>query len=291
MQTILQLLVTALQIGAVYVLFALGLTLIFGVLKIVNFAHGQLFTLSALMVATVIPRLIDAGWPVPVAYIGACVVGVGTAGVLSALLFQFGFRRVERDMTGSFILSAGLVLLMDGLFLDMFGGSVRPVPSPIEGNVAFLGITVASQRLVVCGVAIALTLALTWALAGTKFGKALRAVAINHEAAMLQGIPYRKIAFRGFVVAAVIGAIAGALVAPLAAVSPSLGDSYLVKGFIAAIIGGMGSVAGAILGSLFIALIESFGGFYFDPSIASLAIFVLVMVVLLVRPKGLLGHG
>ena len=291
MQNILQLLVTALQIGAVYVLFSLGLTLIFGVLKIVNFAHGQLFTLSALMVATVIPRLTDAGWPLPIAYLTACVVGVATAGLLSAVLFRFGFRYVERDMTGSFILSAGLVLLMDGIFLDIFGGSVRAVPAPIEGNVTFLGITVASQRLVVCGVAIALTLALTWALNGTRFGKALRAVAINHEAAMLQGIPYRKIAFRGFVIAAVIGAIAGALVAPLAAVSPSLGDSYLVKGFIAAIIGGMGSVAGAILGSLFIALIESFGGFYFDPSIASLAIFVLVMLVLLVRPNGLLGRG
>ena len=207
------------------------------------------------------------------------------------MVYEAGFKRVERDMSGSFILSVGLVLLFEGIFLGLFGGAVRPVPPLVEGNVSVFGTAVAAQRLILCAVAVALTAALTWALAGTRFGKAMRAVSIDHEAAMLQGIPYRRIAFRGFVVATVIGAIAGALVAPISAVSPTIGDSYLVKGFIAVVIGGMGSVPGAILGSLFIAVIESFGGFYFDQSLASLAIFVLVMVVLLVRPQGLLGRG
>jgi branched-chain amino acid transport system permease protein len=291
MQNLLQLVLTALQIGAVYILFALGLTLIFGVLKIVNFAHGQFFTLSALIVAIAVPWLVGHGWPLPLAYAGGCVAGVGVASLAGAIVYQFGFKRVERDMAGSFILSAGLVLLLDGVYLDVFGGAIRPVPPLIEGNVLFLGVSIAAQRLVLCAVAVALTVALTWALSGTRFGKALRAVSIDHEAAMLQGIPYRKIAFRGFIVATMLGAIAGALVAPISAVSPTLGDAYLVKGFIAVIIGGMGSVPGAILGSLFIAFIESFGGFYFDPSIASLAIFVLVMLVLLVRPRGLLGRA
>lgn len=291
MQNLLQLTLTALQIGAVYILFALGLTLIFGVLRVVNFAHGQFFTLSALTVAVAVPWLAQRGWPVWAAYSGACVAGVVLASLIGLLVYEVGFKRVERDMTGSFILSTGLVLLVEGVFLKVFGGGVHPVPPLVEGNVDVLGVSIAAQRLVLCAVAVGLTLLLTWSLSGTRFGKALRAVSIDHEAAMLQGIPYRRIAQRGFVVATAIGAVAGALIAPVAAVSPTLGDAYLVKGFIAVVIGGMGSVPGAILGSLFIAFIESFIGFYFDPSVASLAIFVLVMLVLLVRPKGLLGHG
>ncbi|MBN3770434.1 branched-chain amino acid ABC transporter permease [Burkholderia sp. Se-20378] len=290
MQTLLQLIFTALQIGAVYILFALGLTLIFGVLRIVNFAHGQFFTLSALVVSVTVPWFASGGRPVWLAYAIACVLGVIVTSAFGALVYEAGFKRVERDMTGSFILSAGLVLMVEGGFMKLFGGGVRPVPPLIDGNVDVLGVSIAAQRLVLCGVAAALTLLVTLALGGTRFGKALRAVSIDHEAAMLQGIPYRRIAFRGFVAATAIGAVAGVLIAPVAAVTPTLGDAYLVKGFIAVVIGGMGSVPGAILGSLFIAFVESFVGFYFDPSVASLAIFVLVMAVLLVRPKGLLGH-
>jgi branched-chain amino acid transport system permease protein len=183
------------------------------------------------------------------------------------------------------------VLLFEGLFLEGFGGAVRPVPPLLDGNVTLGGLAISAQRLLLCGMAVALTLALGGLLSRTRFGRSLRAVAIDHEAAMLQGVPYRSVAMRGFLLATLIGAVAGALTAPITAVSPSLGDAYLVKGFIAVIIGGLGSVAGAIIGSLFLAFIESFGGFYLDPSSATLATFVLVMLVLLVRPKGLLGHG
>jgi len=290
MQNFLQLSFTALQIGAVYILFSLGLTLIFGVLRIVNFAHGQFFTLSALCASVAVPWLAALGLPVWAAYVAACVAGVALTSLFGAVVYELGFKRVERDMIGSFILSAGLVLMIEGALLKLFGGGVRPVPPLFEGNVDVLGVSVASQRLVLCAVAVGLTVALTRALGTTRFGKALRAVSIDHEAAMLQGIPYRRIAFLGFMAATAVGAVAGALIAPVAAVTPTLGDSYLVKGFIAVVIGGMGSVPGAILGSLFIAFIESFVGFHFDPSVANLAIFVLVMVFLLVRPKGLMGH-
>ncbi|SAK77179.1 branched-chain amino acid ABC transporter permease [Caballeronia ptereochthonis] len=291
MQTLFQLTLTALQIGSVYVLFALGLTLIFGVLRIVNFAHGQFFTLSALIVSVAIPWLVARGVPVQLAYLAAFVAGVVLASALGALVFRFAFRRFQRDLAGSFILSAGFVLLFEGIFRDVFGGAVRSVPPLVDGNVAIFGATLATQRLILCAVAVALAGGLLWSLDATRLGRAMRAVSIDHEAAMLQGIPYNAIAFRGFVVATALGAIAGALIAPVSIVSPEFGESYLVKGFIAVVIGGLGSVPGAILGSLFIAFIESFGGFYFDPSSANLAIFVLVMLVLLVRPKGVLGHA
>lgn len=291
MHTALQLLITAVQIGSIYILFSLGLTLIFGVMKIVNFAHGQFFTLAALLVSALVPWLALRGWPLLPAYMIAVVIAVGAALSMGMLTYQFGFRFFQRDLSGSFILSTGLVLLLEGAFLHYFGGVVRTVPPIIDGNITVIGVTLTSQRLLLALVAMASTGVLYWVLTVTRFGKAMRAVSIDHEAAMMQGIPYKRIAFQGFAVATFLGAVAGALLAPISAISPVLGADYLVKGFIAVIIGGLGSVPGAIIGSLFIALIESVGGYYFDPSIANLAIFTLVMFVLLVKPHGLLGKG
>lgn len=290
MQDNLQLLFTALQISSVYILFSLGLTIIFGVLKVVNFAHGQFFTFGALVLSLVLRALAPSlghGWA---AYLLAGLAGLAACIFAGLVVYQFGFKRLERDMIGSFILSAGLVLLFEGIMLEVFGGAVRPVPALLEGNVRLLGLTVSSQRLVLLAFAVLLTAAIIALLQRTRFGKALRAVSIDHEAAMLQGVAYRQIALYGFLMATAVAAIAGMLIAPLAAVTPTLGDSYLVKGFIAVVVGGMGSIAGAIVGSVLIALLESFVGFYFDPSLANLAIFVIVMAVLLVRPKGFFGN-
>lgn len=292
MHTVLQLLITALQIGSIYVLFSLGLTLIFGVMKIVNFAHGQFFTLSALLVSALVPWLaLQHGWQMVPAYLMAVLISVVAAVSLGMLTYQFGFRFFQRDLSGSFILSTGLVLLLEGAFLHYFGGAVRTVPPIVDGNVTVLGVTLTAQRLLLGMVAVTATGVLYWVLTATRFGKAMRAVSIDHEAAMLQGIPYRRIAFQGFAVATFLGAVAGALLAPISVITPVLGADYLIKGFIAVIIGGLGSIPGAIIGALFIALIESVGGYYFDPSIANLAIFTLVMLVLLVKPHGLLGKG
>lgn len=291
MQTAVQLILTSLQIGAVYILFSLGLTLIFGVMRIVNFAHGHLFAVSALIVAYTMPWLASGSVPVLPAYLLSVVAGVTIAMALGFLMYIFGFRSFRRDMVGSFILSIGIVLLLDGILLKLFGGAVRSVPEILPGTVNILGAAITVQRFALCVAAIVITGVLYMALTRTKLGRALRAVSIDHEAAMLQGIPYDRMAFAGFMIAAALAALAGALIAPVTIVSPVIGADYLVKGFIAVIVGGLGSVPGAILGGLFVAAIETFGAFYFDPSSASIAIFLLVIAVLLVRPKGLLGHG
>lgn len=291
MQTAIQLLINSLQIGAVYVLFALGLTLIFGVMRMVNFAHGQFFTLSALVVAVVVPWLAGRGVPLPAAFLAASALGLIATLALGYLLYQFGFRFFQHDLIGSFILSIGLVLLLEGLYLDVFGGAVRALPPIIPGTVTVLGGALTTQRLVLCIVAVAFTAVLYWVLAKTKLGKALRAVSEDHEAAMLQGIPYKRIALSGFLIATLLAGVAGVLIAPVSVITPVAGADYLVKGFIAVIVGGLGSIPGAIIGSMLIALIESLGGYFFDPTRATISMFVLVMIVLLVRPKGLLGHG
>lgn len=291
MQTAFQLLLVALQIGAVYVLFSLGLTLIFGVMRIINFAHGQFFTLSALVVAYGVSMLTGQGWSIYPAFSVAALAAIALSAALGMVLYRFGFRYFERDMIGSFVLSTGFVLLLEGIFLKVFGGQVRAVPPLIDGNITIAGVSLTTQRLVLCIVAILLTLSLYLALARTRLGLALRAVSIDHEAAMLQGVQYRTIARQGFMIGTLLASLAGILIAPTSVITATLGSDYLIKGFIAVILGGLGSIPGAIVGSLFVALIETVGGYFFDPSKAAIAVFCLVMLILLVRPKGLLGHG
>jgi branched-chain amino acid transport system permease protein len=291
LQTALQLLVTTLQIGAVYILFSLGLTLIFGIMKVVNFVHGHFFALSAMLMAVVVPKIAATGMSVQLAYLVGGVGAIAVSLALALAIYRFGLVRFMRDMEGAFILTMGLALFLDGVFLATFGGAVRAVPQIIEGNVSILGAPLTIQRLVLCVVAALVTVVLYWALASTKLGKALRAVAADHEAAMLQGIPYNRIALIGFVLASVLAAFAGVLIAPVSVVSPVMGTDYLMKTFIAVVVGGLGSISGAIVGALFIGFIEAVGGYFFDSSTATVAVFILVIVVLLVRPKGLLGHA
>lgn len=291
MQTAIQLVAVALQIGAVYILFSLGLTLIFGAMRIVNFAHGQFFTLSPLIVAVGTPYLIAQGWPTVWAFLLCALVAILLSALLGYLMYQFGFRYRQRDFVGSFVLSLGFLLFIEGIFLETFGGAVRSVPPLIEGVVTIAGTPISSQRLLLCLITVVLTALLYAALTLTRLGKALRAVAIDHEAAQLQGIPYQRLAMIGFVIASVMASVAGVLISPVSVVTPTMGNDYLIKGFIAVVLGGLGSIPGAILGSLFIALVESIGGFFFDPSSASIAVFILVMLILLVRPRGLLGNA
>ncbi|WP_028717179.1 branched-chain amino acid ABC transporter permease [Paracoccus sp. J39] len=291
MQTVLQLGFTTLQLAAVYVLFSLGLTLIFGVMRIVNFAHGHSFTLAAMTVALLAPWFIDSGLPVSTAYLLASGVGILAALALGLVIFRFGLRYFQRDFHGAFILTLGIALLLDGAILSAFGGTVRPVPEIFEGTATVLGVRISTERLVLGLAAVIISAALYFALASSKLGRALRAVAADHEAAMLQGIPYNRLALIGFLIATALAAIAGVLTAPIASVSPVLGTDYLLKGFIAVIIGGLGSVPGAIVGGLFISAVETVGGFYYGASSATILSFVLVIVVLLARPRGLFGNG
>ena len=291
METALQLLVTTLQIGAVYVLFSLGLTLIFGIMKVVNFVHGHFFALSALMVSVLLPRIMAAGLPVQPAFVVAGLGAMAVSVALALVVYRLGLVHFLRDLEGAFILTLGMALFLDGVFLGVFGGAVRAVPEIISGKVTLLGASITIQRLVLCLTAAGVTVLLYWALAATRLGKALRAVAADHEAAMLQGIPYGRIALTGYVIAAVLAAFAGVLMAPVTVVSPVIGTDYLMKTFIAVVVGGLGSVSGAIVGSLFIGFIEAVGGYYFDSSTATVAMFVLVILVLLFRPKGLLGDA
>ena len=287
-----QLCINTLQIGAVYVLFSLGLTLVFGVMKVINFAHGQFFTLAALLIAASMPAFtVQFGLPVWLDYLVSFVLAMIAVGLLAAALYFIGFERYLRDLIGSFILSVGLLLLLEGIYLWVFTGAPRVVPKLLTGQVSIFGGALETQRLVICGIALAATFGLYQLVNRTKLGMALRAVAEDREAAMLQGIRYRRVSFYGFMIGSGLAAISGGLIAPLTSITPSLGNDYLSKAFIIIIIGGLGSIPGAIVGGFLIAAVESFAGYFLDASYATIAMFVLVMVFLLVRPQGILGHA
>lgn len=286
-----QLLMNSLQIAAAYILFSLGLTLIFGVMKIVNFAHGEFFTFPLLLMALIVPVLVGVDLPLPVAYALAAVVGILLTLIMGLIIYHVALKRFQRDMTGSFVVSVGLSLLLQGIFLEVFGGVPGKLPTLIEGTVNIMGAFVTIERLAVTISALLVATLMYWFIASSKLGKALRAVSEDHEAAMLQGIPYRRIALAGFVIATLLAAVAAVLLSPIAVFSPIIGSDFLIRGFIAIVIGGLGSIPGAILGSLLIAAIESVGGYYFDPTVATISMFVLTMFVLLLRPRGLFGNG
>ena len=292
MELFFQLLANTLQIGSVYVLFALGLTLIFGVMKIVNFAHGTFFTAAALVVTSVMPFATDTlGLSLWAGYLVAAIAAFAVVLCIGAVVFSFGFQHVLKDLNGSFILSIGLLLVLNGTYLAIYGGAPRSVPQVLPDTISILGARLTQQRLALVIVAMVVTGALYLLVERTRLGLALRAVAQDQEAAMLQGMPYRRVALYGFLIGAALAACAGVLMAPINAVTTVSGDEFLIKAFIIIIIGGLGSVPGAIIGGLFIGMVESVGGYFFDPSTATLAMFILVIVFLLVRPQGILGHA
>lgn len=286
-----QLIMNSLQIASAYILFSLGLTLIFGVMRVVNFAHGEFFTLALLIMGVTVPLLVGSDLPLALAYGLSGVLGIAVTLFLGALIYKFAIQRFNHDMTGSFVVSVGLSLFLQGIYLEVFGAVPNRLPTLIEGTVNIAGAYVTTQRLIITASALLVAAFMCWGIASSRMGKALRAVAEDHEAAMLQGIPYRRIALFGFLIATFLAAIAAVLLSPVTVSSPIIGSDYLIRGFIAIVIGGLGSIPGAILGSVMIAVIESVGGYYFDPTAATISMFVLTMLVLLIRPKGILGNG
>ena len=144
-------------------------------MKIVNFAHGHFFAISALLVSISVPYLIGHGVPPLPSYLLAALLGMVVSVILGIFVYKFGLSKFLRDMEGAFILTMGLSMLLDGILLGLFGGAVRPVPEIIPGTVHILGVAVLMQRLVLCLAAVVITGGLYWVMSSTKLGKALRA--------------------------------------------------------------------------------------------------------------------
>ncbi len=283
-QLLIQALVNGVMLGLVYLLVALGLTLVFSIMEVINFAHGEFYMLGGFTAFYLFAQL-------GLNYFLTLVAAIGLVGSLGWVVEKLIFRPFRRDLLAAFIVSLGLVWVLQSGAMLAFGSLEKTVPSPFRGVLKVLGIYFSLERLVVTVTAIALVTALSLFIQFSKEGQAMRAVAQDSDAAALQGINVDRISSLAFALGAALAATAGVLIAPIFFVSPFIGGLPIVKAFIIIILGGMGSVAGALLGGLILGLAEGVGSIFLSIPAVNLLGFVIVMVVLLLRPQGLLGHA
>ena len=279
----LQIAVNGVVTSCLYVLIALGLNLILGIMHIVNFAQGTIFMLAAL-------ALFIFNVSLGLNYFLAGLLSVMSMAVLGLVLERLFFRRLRGQFLPSLVMSLGLLLAIEGIAWLNFGIVSQAVPPLFPGVVRFLGASVSEERLVIIGGSLILIAGLFLFIRYTRAGKAIRAVEQDPEGAMLQGIDLDDITRLVFVVSFVLTAVAAVLVAPTMAIDPSIGETPLLKGLVIIVLGGMGSVTGTLLGGFIIGFTESIIGTFYDPVAASLVSFLFLMGILIVKPSGLLPY-
>jgi branched-chain amino acid transport system permease protein len=269
-------------LAVVYILVALGLTLIFSILDIINFAHGEFYMLGGFVTYY--------GFGVwGLGYVVTLMLAVLVVGVAGVVAERLVFRRLRGKTLNAFIVSLGLLWVMQAGAQLAFGVLDKSVPSAVSGIVRVFGLIVSRERLVVIVTAMALMIALYAFLAFTRTGHAMRAVAQDPDAAALQGVNIELVSGLGFGIGCALAGAAGGLLAPVFAVSPTMGALPVIKAFMIIIIGGMGSLPGAVLGGLLLGAVEGIGTLFMSSAAVNLLGLLMVIGILLVRPRGLLG--
>jgi branched-chain amino acid transport system permease protein len=280
-----QVLINGVVLSANYALIALGITLIFGILGILNFAHGQMFMIGGFMVYYVY-AIFDL--PYLLALATAAVV-VGLIGVAFEVLFFRRVLRIAKREENSMLLAVGTALLLENIALFAFGEKQRGVP-PLVGGVYRIGDAfLPTGRLLVVVLAIVLIAVLLLFVQYTKPGRAMRALAQDREATLLMGVDVDRISALGFGIGAMLAGLAGGLLITISAVNAGIGTVTSIKAFIMIMVGGAGVVAGAILGAIVLGFAEAIGYALIPGSMTYLLIFVGLILFLIIRPQGIMG--
>lgn len=273
-------------LGSVYALVALGLTLIYGILQVPNFAHGALYMVGAYASWVLMTALGANYW---VAMVGAGLVVAGLA-VLSERLVFNPLR--EAPGTHHMIAAVGLLLFLEAGAQAIWGAGFHRMPSPYSGTIFNVGgITIAAQRLLIIVAAFTLMGALHLFLKKTMTGSTIIALAQNREGAFLVGIDANRVSMMTFAISGFLAAVAAALFVPINLISPGMGNLVIMKAFVIIVLGGMGSIPGAIIGGLIIGFAESFGAFYISTNYKDIVAFVLLVAILGFRPEGIFTKG
>jgi branched-chain amino acid transport system permease protein len=280
-----ELLVGGILLGGVYALMACGLNLIFGVMRVINFAHGDILAVAALSTISIV-----VGFKLPF-WVAIAIVPIGSA-ALGMGLYLLVLRRIEgAPLIMSLLATYALSTILVNVAILIWGGGYSGLPGVFVGAIKVFGINVSISRLVSCAVALAVSLAVWWMLEYTRFGRAVRSASQAPELAVISGISIERVRLATFALGTAMAGLAGVLVAPAFAVDPQLGSRFIIKAFAVIIVGGMGSYPGAILAALLLGVVEVVGS-YFAGAVIGLAFLYLIMLgVLLVRPRGLLGAG
>ena len=275
--------IIGLSIGSIYILMALGLTLMFGMMHIINFAHGAIYMLGAFVVYYVFYL---GGFPYIVAFFGAMIL----LGLFGFVVERLIYRPIRGGIEPTLVALLALTTLLQAAGYPLFGPLDKDVPSVFEGSYQILGTPISAERLVVIPVAAVLVLALYLFINKTRMGTAMRAIEQDKEAAALQGVNVNMVNAVAFAVGFSLAAAAGALMAPIFKLDPMMGEQPLLKAFIIIILGGLGSIPGAILGGLMLGFIDSIVATAVGIELAFLLSFLFIIVLLIFKPNGLFGY-
>lgn len=277
-------------LGAIYGLFAMGYTLVFGVLDLLNLAHSAVFMLGAFVGWELVVAL---GWPIWLAVVGAIAAGALLGILVERVAFAPLRSRPDAHFAG-LISSIALAIVLGAIALGLFGPNTRRFPPDTfpEGRIEFAGASISVLQVVILVVCLVLMLGLQWLVRSSRLGKAMRAVAENPRAAQFVGVNVGGVTMATFALSSALGAAAGVLFAlAFNSIQTEMGLAIELKGLAVIVVGGMGSIRGAMVGGLVLGLTEVFAIAWISSSWRDAVAFGLLFLILLVRPNGLLGRG
>jgi len=278
-----------LSIGVAVILMALGLTIIFGLLDVINMAHGEFYAVGAYLSIS----LLAAGVPFWLALVLTPLVMVPLGYAAERLLVQRVFHRKDRHIL-TLLLTFGLAIIMEDALRLIFGPNTMRPETPIAGASELLGVVLPNYRLFLLGVGSVL-IAATWLLVyRTPFGAMVRAAAFDRDMASSLGVPVRTVYAATFAFGVALAGLSGALLAPVYSAFPTMGKDFVLMAFSVVIVGGMGSIQGAVVAGLLLTQVQAISSLYISPVWSEPLVFAIMVLVLMVRPQGLfgrLGHG
>lgn len=286
MEIFVQSLISGILVGGVYALIGIGLTIIFGVMRVINFAHGELLMVGMyltyfLFTVFHIDPFVSILITIPVMFLyGAFLQKVFVNRLLGAL------------PQNQILLTIGLGLIMSNAVMLAFTSDYKILSTTYSSSSTnVLGISISTPLLISFGITAVITVVLYWFLLKTDTGQAIRATAQDREAARLMGINVRKMSIIALGLGAALAGTAGALISPTYYIFPQVGSAFTLKAFVITVLGGMGSIVGATLGGVLIGIAESMGGVYIGSGWKEVIVFVLFLLVLLFKPSGLFGKS
>jgi branched-chain amino acid transport system permease protein len=279
-----QIFVNGLLASLIYVIMALGFTLIFGIMRIVNFAHGEFYMIGAVVVMLLFSTL---GWP----FFLAVAVGGVVSAVLGIVVERLLFRPLVGDEMSGMIMSLAVGIMVQSIALIAFGPAEQAMKRPFSGTWDFFNAVVPWDRTVVALCALAILAVFYLFLKFSRLGLAMQAVAQDPQTSSLMGVESGAIYAAAFGIACLLAGLAGGLMAPIYTVGPYMGELPMLKAFVVVILGGLGSIPGAVMGGLLIGLSESVLTTLLGSTAALIASFVIVLVVVITRPAGLMGRS
>jgi len=286
MNVLVQSLISGILIGGVYALIGIGLTIIFGVMRVINFAHGDILMVGMYMTYILFTSLgIDP--------FVSIVITIPLMFLFGAFLQKFFINRMLGALPqNQILLTIGMGLIMSNTMMLIFTSDYKILSTSYSSeSINLAGISVSSPLAISFLITAAITLALYWFLLKTDTGQAIRATAQDREAAQLMGINVRWMSILAFGIGSALAGTAGALISPTYYIFPQIGSTFTLKAFVITVLGGMGSIVGATLGGIIIGVAESLSAVFISSGWKDVVVFVLFLLVLLFKPAGLMGKS